>query len=91
MVLALRCGEWGALRIELVVEGAEVRASVLTECGRARDAIVAQLDDLRRRLEDRGLELGAFQVRVGRQDPEAEEEHGPAPRSARPQLLDVLV
>jgi hypothetical protein len=88
--LSLRSEEWGELRIDLIVTGAEVRASVLTQCEAARQAILSELDELRARLEDRGLRLGEFRVDVQRQDPAAEE---PALvlRSARPQVLDVIV
>jgi flagellar hook-length control protein FliK len=92
MQLSLRSAEWGALRIELVVKGSEVRASVLTECGAARDAIVSQLDDLRARLEGRGLRLGEFRVSVERPDEAVRAEDGAvAPRSLRPQVLDLVV
>jgi hypothetical protein len=88
--LVVRSPEWGALRIELTVKGSEVRASLRAECEEARKAIVSRLDDLRARLEGRGLRLGAFQVSVGQQEAE-EKEPVSGPRSVRPQLLDLTV
>jgi flagellar hook-length control protein FliK len=90
MQLSVRSSEWGELRIELVVDGSEVRATVRTECDAARDALASQLDDLRARLEDRGLRLGEFRVNVGRPSDPAEE-GGVAPRSIRRQVLDLVV
>ncbi len=92
MQLSVHSAEWGALRIELVVKGSEVRASVVTESGAARDAIVSQLEDLRARLEGRGLRLGEFCVSVeGSSEAAADGDGTAAPRSLRPQVLDVVV
>ena len=88
VILALRSPEWGTLRIELRVGGSQVDVAVLAPDGAAREALVSQVDDLRARLEGRGLRLGTFTVATG-EEPSPEEDLRAGPTSLRRHLLDV--
>jgi hypothetical protein len=76
----------GEFVIELVLRDSRLYGNVLAETASAKDLIEGHLDDLRRGLERRGVEIGAFEVIVADAPPTGE----PLLRSARRLVLDVL-
>ena len=85
--IKLRPPHLGDLVIELRLAGGRLRGRIVAETEAARDAIGSHLDDLRRRLERRGIRVGELEVGV-ETDPTSPVL--PGLRSARRQLLDVV-
>jgi hypothetical protein len=78
----------GEFVIELVLRDSRLYGKVLAESASAKDLIESHLDDLRRGLERRGIEIGGFEVTVAGPEPAPSEE---LPlRSVRRLVLDVL-
>lgn len=86
--IALSPEHLGDLLIDLSWTGGALQGTVVAESGAAKELIESHLDQLRARLEGRGIPLGEFRVRVGvvSESPEPEV----SLRSHRRQLLDVL-
>ena len=80
-VIRLALGEFV---IELVVRDSRLYGKVLAETASAKDLIESHLDDLRRGLERKGVEVARFEVMVAESEPAASEE------LVRRRLLDVL-
>jgi len=78
----------GDFVIELVLRDSRLYGRVLAETASAKDLIESHLDDLRRGLERKGVEIGGFEVTVAEPEPAASVE---LPlRSVRRLVLDVL-
>jgi len=78
----------GEFVIELVLRDSRLYGKVLAETASAKDLIESRLDDLRRGLERKGVEIGGFEVTVAEAEPAGSEE---LPlRSVRRLVLDVL-
>jgi len=77
----------GEFVIELVLRDSRLYGKVLAETASAKDLIESHLDDLRRGLERKGVEIGAFEVTVAEPDPAPAGE--PPLRSLRRLVLDV--
>ena len=77
----------GDLVIELALRDSLLYGKVLAETASAKDLIESRLDDLRRDLERKGVEVARFEVLVADPEPAASEE--PPLRSVRRRLLDV--
>ena len=78
----------GELVIELVLRDSRLYGKVLAETESAKDLIESHLDDLRRGLERKGVEVGRLEVIVAEPEPSPSGE--PALRSLRRLVLDVL-
>jgi flagellar hook-length control protein FliK len=101
--LTLRPAHLGSLTIELSMRGSLLRGKIRTETRAARELILAEMDRLRKALEDRGIRVGDLEVQVEAQPrrpvggrpqkdgkPESEASEEAAPRSVRRGKLDVL-
>ena len=101
--LTLRPAHLGSLTIELSLRGSLLRGKIRTETRAARELILAEMDRLRKALEERGIRVGDLEVQVEAQarrpvegrpqkdgNPESEASEGAAPRSVRRGKLDVL-
>ncbi len=84
-VIRLALGEFV---IELAVRDSQLYGKVLAESASAKDLIESHLDDLRRDLERKGVEVARFEVIVAEPEPAASGE--PPLRSGRRLVLDVL-
>ena len=78
----------GEFVIELVLRDSRLYGKVLAETASAKDLIESRLDDLRRGLDRKGVEIGGFEVTVAEPEPAASPE--PPLRSVRRLVLDVL-
>ncbi len=77
----------GEIVIELKLAGGRLQGRIVAETEAARDAIDSQMQDLRQRLERRGIRVGEIEVAV---EPASTLLLAAGPRSARRQLLDVV-
>jgi len=78
----------GEFVIELVLRDSRLYGKVLAETASAKELIESHLDDLRRGLDQKGVEIGGFEVTVAEPEPAASGE--PPLRSVRRLVLDVL-
>lgn len=62
MVLRLHPAELGALRIELMVEGDQLRANLHAQTQQVQDVLERNLNQLRSALAEQGLKIDQFQV-----------------------------
>ncbi len=101
--LTLRPAHLGHLSIELSMRGSLLRGKIRTETRAARELILAEMDRLRKALEERGIRVGDLEVQVetqarrpveGRLQKDGERETEPleevAPAAPRRGKLDVL-
>ncbi|HEY5672411.1 MAG TPA: flagellar hook-length control protein FliK [Malonomonas sp.] len=64
MVLRLQPAELGSLKLELVIEGDKVRASLVAQSQQVQEVLERNLPQLRSALAEQGLKIDQFQVDV---------------------------
>ncbi len=84
MVLRLQPAELGSLKLELIVEGDKVRASLLAQTQQVQEVLERNLPQLRNALAEQGLKIDQFQVDVDQR----KEQPGQFEQQARQQKQD---
>jgi len=75
MVLRLNPAELGSLKLDLVVEGDEVRANIHAQSQQVQEVLERNLPQLRNALAEQGLKIEQFQVNIDRQQNEGSFDH----------------
>lgn len=70
MVLRLNPAELGSLKLDLVVEGDEVRANIHAQSQQVQEVLERNLPQLRNALAEQGLKIEQFQVDIDREQNE---------------------
>jgi flagellar hook-length control protein FliK len=73
MVLRLQPAELGSLKLELIVEGDKVRASLLAQTQQVQEVLERNLPQLRNALAEQGLKIDQFQVDVEQRKEQADQ------------------